>query len=93
MKAYQVRLIKEFEDLYIRTHKLHNFIKSIDADNYNYATPSELLMEQLDVMTRYLDILIERFKYEDMLDEVPFEHIIDKMHEFVKHTKNEEVTK
>ena len=64
MEAYQVRLIKEFEDTYTRFLKLFAFVKTIDNKSYNYNTPLELLLEQLDVMFRYLEILQKRFDYE-----------------------------
>lgn len=72
MEAKHVRLIKEFEDLYVRYWKLMYFIIEYHKGNITVelTTPMELLLEQSDVMKRYLAILCERFKYEEIFHEV-----------------------
>lgn len=93
MQAYQVRLIKEFEDVYIRFKKLLAFIKTIDDESYNYDTPLELLLEQLDVMFRYLEILQKRFNYEGIANEVPIQAMKEKVEREISKSQNERMFK
>lgn len=93
MEAYQVRLIEEFTDIYIRTKKIVTFIESIDATSYDYKTPLELMLEQLDVMIRYIEILIERFYYEGINDKVPYKSIMEKAEKVVAESRTERAFK
>ena len=93
MQAYQVRMIKEFEDIYIRFQKLFAFVKSVNNESYNYETPLELLLEQLDIMMRYMHILEKRFEYEGITEEVPIGAIIEKAEEIVEESKAEGMVK
>ena len=72
MKAHEVRLIEEFKELYIRCLKLNKILKKYENNTLDFElrTPYELLLEQKDVMERYLCILFERFKYEEIFDEI-----------------------
>ena len=81
MQAYQVRLIKEYEDLHIRYYKLKKFVQNAKLDKVK--TPTELLLEQLDVMERYLCILFERLKYEDVFMEVSWNSIKERLDEII----------
>ena len=93
MQAYQIRMIKEFEDVYIRFQKLFAFVKSVNNESYNYETPLELLLEQLDIMMRYMRVLEKRFKYEGITEEVPIGAIIEKAEEIVEESKAERMVK
>lgn len=93
MQTYQVRMIKEFEDVYIRFQKLFAFVKSVNNESYNYETPLELLLEQLDIMMRYMRVLEKRFKYEGITEEVPIGAIIEKAEEIVEESKAERMVK
>lgn len=93
MKAYQVRLIKEFEDVYTRFKKLLAFVKSVCNESYDYDTPLELLLEQLDVMMRYIDILHKRFEYEGILNEVPIQAMKEKIEKEIAESQNERMFK
>ena len=55
MEAYQVRYMKEYDDLCERYKKLLKLIRKAEY---------ELLKEQADIMKRYIDILLRRDKYE-----------------------------
>lgn len=93
MQAYQVRMIKEFEDVYIRFQKLFAFVKSVNNESYNYETPLELLLEQLDIMMRYMRVLEKRFRYEGITEEVPIDAIIEKAEKIVEESKAERMVK
>lgn len=93
MQVYQVRMIKEFEDVYIRFQKLFTFVKSVNNESYNYETPLELLLEQLDIMMRYMRVLEKRFRYEGITEEVPIGAIIEKAEEIVEESKAERMVK
>lgn len=93
MEAYQVRLIKEFEDVYTRFKKLFAFVKTIDNKSYNYDTPLELFLEQLDVMFRYLEILQKRFDYEGIANEVPIQTIKERVEKEIAEFQNERIFK
>lgn len=93
MQAYQVRMIKEFEDVYIRFQKLLTFVKSVNNESYNYETPLELLLEQLDIMMRYMRVLEKRFEYEGITEEVPMGAIIKKAEEMIREFEAERVVK
>lgn len=93
MQAYQLRMIKEFEDVYIRFQKLLTFAKSVNNESYNYETPLELLLEQLDIMMRYMRVLEKRFRYEGITEEVPIGTIIEKAEEMIREPEAERVVK
>lgn len=93
MQAYQVRMVKEFEDVYIRFQKLFAFVKSVNNKSYNYETPLELLLEQLDIMMRYMRILEKRFKYEGIAEEVPIGAMREKAEKIVEESKAERMVK
>lgn len=93
MQAYQVRMMKEFEDVYIRFQKLFTFVKSVNNESYNYETPLELLLEQLDIMMRYMRILEKRFRYEGITEEVPIGAIVEKAEKIVEESKAERMVK
>ena len=93
MQTYQVRMVKEFEDVYIRFQKLFAFVKSVNNKSYNYETPLELLLEQLDIMMRYMRILEKRFKYEGITEEVPMGAIIKKAEEMIREPEAKRVVK
>lgn len=59
MDAFKVRLINEQFDLQEKISKLRPFIES---ENFNKIDDSQqkLLMDQLDAMERYNNILVER---------------------------------
>ena len=59
MDAFKVRLINEQFDLQEKISKLKPFIES---ENFNKIDDSQqkLLMDQLDAMERYNNILVER---------------------------------
>lgn len=65
-KAYQIRYIKEYDDLCIRYMKLNALLKKADEGTLDFELncPLELLKEQADVMWRYIEILWERSVYE-----------------------------
>ena len=93
MQVYQVRMIKEFEDVYIRFQKLFAFVKSVNNESYNYETPLELLLEQLDIMMRYMRVLEKRFRYEGITEEVPICEILEKAEEMIRETEAERMVK
>lgn len=93
MQSYQVRMVKEFEDVYIRFQKLFAFVKSVNNKSYNYETPLELLLEQLDIMMRYMRVLEKRFRYEGITEEVPIGAIIEKAEKIVEESKAERMVK
>ena len=66
MEAYQVRYMKEYNDLCERYKKLLKFIRKAECGELDFELncPLELLKEQADVMKRYIDILLYRDKYE-----------------------------
>ena len=59
MDAFKVRLVNEQFDLQEKISKLRSFIES---ENFNKIDDSQqkLLMDQLDAMERYNNILVER---------------------------------
>lgn len=66
MEAYQVRFLKEYQDLCDRYGKLLKILRDIDLgiSDFQPQCPIELLKEQADVMARYIDVLLRRDKYE-----------------------------
>jgi len=66
MEAYQVRFIKEYDDLVARYVKLNNLIKKAEDGilDFELNCPVELLKEQSEIMWRYIEILWERSAYE-----------------------------
>lgn len=66
MEAYQVRFVKEYDDLVARYVKLNNFIKKAEDGIFDFELncPIELLKEQSEIMWRYIEILWERSAYE-----------------------------
>ena len=52
MEAHDVRLVKEFEDLYIRYCKLCRLLNLYENGqlDFEFKTPLELLLEQKDIM-------------------------------------------
>ena len=72
MEAYQVRYMKEYDELCMRYMKLNALLKKADEGTLDFELncPLELLKEQADVMWRYIEILWERSVYEKV-DLVP----------------------
>lgn len=72
MEAYQVRYMKEYDELCMRYMKLNAIIKKAEEGTLDFELncPLELLKEQADVMWRYIEILWERSEYEKV-DLVP----------------------
>ena len=72
MEAYQVRYMKEYDELCTRYMKLNALLKKADEGTLDFELncPLELLKEQADVMWRYIEILWERSEYEKV-DLVP----------------------
>lgn len=68
MKSYQVRMYDEYYTLCDRYRKLIRILRDYDIGQLKFTPncPIELLKEQADVMKRYIDILLECSKYEDM---------------------------
>ena len=66
MEAYQVRYMKEYNDLCERYKKLLKLIRKAEYGELDFELncPLELLKEQADIMKRYIDILLYRDKYE-----------------------------
>lgn len=66
MEAYQVRCMKEYNDLCERYKKLLKLIRKAEYGELDFELncPLELLKEQADIMKRYIDILLYRDKYE-----------------------------
>ena len=66
MEAYQVRYIKEYDDLVTRYMKLNSLLKKYDEGTLDFELncPIELLREQADAMWKYIEILWERSDYE-----------------------------
>ena len=66
MEAYQERYVNEYEQLCDKYGKLLKILRKIDSDSleFNLNCPIELLKEQADVMSRYIDVLLRRAKYE-----------------------------
>lgn len=65
-KAYQIRYIKEYDDLCMRYIKLNSIIDKAEKGilEFELNCPLELLKEQADIMWRYIEILWERSAYE-----------------------------
>ena len=59
MEAFKVRLINEQFDLQEKISKLKHFIESENFKNVD-DSQQKLLKEQVEVMERYNDILVER---------------------------------
>lgn len=68
MEAYQVRFMKEYDELVLRYTKLNAIIKKFEEGTLDFTLkcPIELLKEQADVMWRYIEILWERSGYENV---------------------------
>ena len=66
MTAYQVRFIKEYDDLCTRYMKLNSIISKYDKGTLDFELncPIELLREQAETMFKYIEILWERSSYE-----------------------------
>lgn len=66
MEAYQVRFVKEYDNLVARYVKLNNLIKKAEDGIFDFELncPIELLKEQSEIMWRYIEILWERSAYE-----------------------------
>lgn len=66
MEAYQVRFVKEYDDLVAKYVKLNNLIKKAEDGilDFELNCPIELLKEQSEIMWRYIEILWERSAYE-----------------------------
>lgn len=66
MEAYQVRFIKEYDDLVARYTKLNRLIKKAEDGIFDFELncPIELLKEQSEIMWKYIEILWERSAYE-----------------------------
>lgn len=66
MEAYQVRFLKEYNELCDRYSKLLKLLRKIEFDNIDFELncPLELLKEQADIMKRYIDVLLRRDEYE-----------------------------
>lgn len=66
MEAYQVRFMKEYDDLVTRYTKLNNLIKKAEEGTLDFELncPIELLKEQLEIMWKCIEILWERSAYE-----------------------------
>lgn len=59
MEAFKVRLVNEQFDLQEKISKLKHFIESENFKNVD-DSQQKLLKEQVEVMERYNDILVER---------------------------------
>ena len=68
MEAYQVRYMKEYNELCSRYKKILNIIRKAEYNELDFTLncPLELLKEQADIMKRYIDILLHRDKYEQI---------------------------
>lgn len=68
MKAYQVRFMKEYDDLTMRYMKLNNILKQYENGTLDFEIkcPIELLKEQSDAMWKYIEILWARAEYENV---------------------------
>lgn len=66
MKAYQVRYVKEYDDLCTRYMKLNSIIDKYDKGTLDFELncPIEMLKEQAEIMFKYIEILWERSEYE-----------------------------
>ena len=66
MEAYQERYINEYEQLCDKYGKLLKILRETDSNSLEFKLncPIELLKEQADVMSRYIDVLLRRAKYE-----------------------------
>lgn len=66
LAAYQVRFIKEYDDLVSKYIKLNTLIKKAEDGvlDFELNCPIELLKEQSEIMWRYIEILWERSAYE-----------------------------
>ena len=68
MEAYQVRFLKEYQELCDRYGKLLKMLRNADLGilDFKLNCPLELLKEQADIMARYINVLLERDKYENV---------------------------
>lgn len=68
MEAYQERYVNEYEQLCDKYGKLLKILRKIDSDSleFNLNCPIELLKEQADIMSRYIDVLLRRATYENV---------------------------
>lgn len=66
MKAYQVRFLDEYQKLCDKYIKLLRMLKKVDLGTIEFKLncPVELLKEQADIMSRYINILLKRDEYE-----------------------------
>ena len=66
MEAYQVRYLKEYQELCKRYGKLLKILRDINLGlvDFKLKCPIELLKEQADIMARYIDVLLKRDEYE-----------------------------
>ena len=66
MKAYQVRYMKEYDDLCTRYMKLNSIISKYDKGTLDFELncPIEVLREQAEIMFKYIEILWLRSEYE-----------------------------
>ena len=68
MEAYQVRFLKEYQELCDRYDKLLKMLRNADLGmlDFKLNCPLELLKEQADIMSRYINVLLERDEYENV---------------------------
>lgn len=66
MEAYQVRMLKEYQELKERYNKLHKMLVKYDAGTLNFTPtcPIELLRKQKSLMGQYLNVLEIRAEIE-----------------------------
>lgn len=68
MEAYQERYVNEYEQLCEKYGKLLKILRDIDSGSLDFQLncPVELLKEQADIMSRYIDVLLRRATYENV---------------------------
>ena len=66
MTAYQVRFVKEYDDLCTRYMKLNSIINKYEKGTLDFELncPIEMLKEQAETMWKYIEILWNRSEYE-----------------------------
>lgn len=68
MEAYQVRFLAEYQQLCEKYGKLLKILRDVDSESLDFQLncPVELLKEQADIMSRYIDVLLRRATYENV---------------------------